>query len=344
MAAKQQKLDFDRAAQLALLRDVRLPPSVGSGKGRVSAASLKAVLRAIDDFGRGREAYPSVQTIALVAGLGARTVKRAIHALQHDLGLLIVERRKATYDAVVNHYRIVWSELAVRCLRDEPGAAAAPGSADQGAAVSDQGAAVSNQGAAAAPKALISDLKRSPPPTPETESTSSAWGVVEKLLAHVGLVEHAAATAAARARGLSPEQVIEIVNHWQTFPPGRWSDALGVLYHRLVRASPAWNATEGWPPPRPEFATAQAREHALATTGRAREQFITAAEAARRRDAELETRWGPVLDAMPADALQTLAAEVLKDGALDDFRRQPHGFWRPVVLAHLSQREPVTHD
>ena len=111
----QTEFDFCRAEQLGMI-DRWEPP----GRLGVSSAACKAVLRAIDSFGRGREAWPSEATLAAVAGLSVRTVKRVVRALV-DWSLLIVERRGPM---TVNHYRIVWSELAL--LMPERSAMVAP--------------------------------------------------------------------------------------------------------------------------------------------------------------------------------------------------------------------------
>ena len=109
---KQQQLDFDRGSQLALLRDAVLPSRTAKDGRGVSAAAQRAVLRVIDDHGRGHEAWLGFETIALESSHGVRTVKRAVEVLA-AASLLIVQPRRCPAGVVCNHYRIVWSELAL---------------------------------------------------------------------------------------------------------------------------------------------------------------------------------------------------------------------------------------
>ena len=126
---QQQQLDFDRGSQLALLRDAQLPARTAKDGRGVSAAVQKAVLRVIDDHGRGSEAWIGYETIAAESSHGVRTVKRAVEALI-AASLLIAQPRRCPAGVVVNHYRIVWSELALlRRTRDQ----APPAPAQHGA-------------------------------------------------------------------------------------------------------------------------------------------------------------------------------------------------------------------
>jgi hypothetical protein len=100
----QMYFDFTRADQLGLLERCVLPRVPG-----VSVVAMKAVLKAIDGFGRGREAWPGYEALARSAGVSARVAKRAVAALE-GCSLLCVDRRGAR---TLNHYRIVWSELSI---------------------------------------------------------------------------------------------------------------------------------------------------------------------------------------------------------------------------------------
>lgn len=109
----QTMLDFQRGEQLGMIRDARLPNrSRSAGLEGVSAATLKLVLRTLDDFGRGRECYASQETIGKACELSRATIKRSIAALL-NLSLIIVERKRNQYGVNCNHYRIVWTELSV---------------------------------------------------------------------------------------------------------------------------------------------------------------------------------------------------------------------------------------
>jgi len=109
MQRTQTQFDFTRGEQLAMIRDAQLTAPAGA---QVSAAALKAALRAIDDHGRGRPAFPALNTIARESGLGLRTVKRAVAALE-AMGLLIVQRRNSGGGRQSNRYTVVWSELGL---------------------------------------------------------------------------------------------------------------------------------------------------------------------------------------------------------------------------------------
>jgi hypothetical protein len=108
---RQPTFEWERGTQLALLRDVRLPRVTGA-----SQVTLKAVLRSIDDHARrGGECWATQETIAREIGVSnVRTVKRAIAALL-NASLITCERRKVPggHRLTVNHYRIVWTELAL---------------------------------------------------------------------------------------------------------------------------------------------------------------------------------------------------------------------------------------
>ena len=112
-AAHQQEFDFTRGSQLAMLREARLPTHM-----KVSGMALKAVLKAIDDFGRGRPAFAGRAAIARCANLRPRQVSNAIAALL-DLSLIVRERQRSVRGRP-NQLRIVWTELAVLCQPSHP--------------------------------------------------------------------------------------------------------------------------------------------------------------------------------------------------------------------------------
>jgi hypothetical protein len=83
-----------------------------SKNGPVSMTTAKLVLMVIDRHGRGREAWLSYDTLAAEVGRSARTVKRAVEALE-AISVLAVTFKRSPSGAVCNHYRIVWNELAL---------------------------------------------------------------------------------------------------------------------------------------------------------------------------------------------------------------------------------------
>lgn len=111
MQRLQQEFDFHRGDQLGLLRAIKIPDGDG-----VSGTAVKAVLRAIDDY--GRECFASMATLADNANVSDRVVKRAIARLV-SLSLITKEKKKNSFGVVTNHYRIVWSEVELFCNRVE---------------------------------------------------------------------------------------------------------------------------------------------------------------------------------------------------------------------------------
>lgn len=130
MAERQRPIDFHRAEQLAILRNARLPDrSRSDGLEGVTAATLKAVLNAIDEFAREHgECYASAKTLADVTNLKSKkTIDRALAAL-YSLGLITKEKRwNERHRKTLNHVRIVWSELALlRPTEGTPGPSGQP--------------------------------------------------------------------------------------------------------------------------------------------------------------------------------------------------------------------------
>jgi len=221
----QTEFDWTRADQLGMVERWEAPRVPG-----VSGAAMKSVLRAIDSYGRGREAWPSEATLARDCGLGVRTVKRAIKALGL-LSLLIVERRGPH---TVNHYRIVWTELALRC-RETAG-----NIPERSATVTERSATVSERSATMA-------LHEVPPWPPKRQgndketTTTGADVVVVELGKFLGSAEKAVRMA--RARGVTDAEIRERIATWQRLPEHEQQP--GWLFN--------WIAIEGsYRPPVPE--------------------------------------------------------------------------------------------
>ncbi len=168
----QAEIDFsERGVQLALLMKAQIPDVAGErGKGTgVRGWILKAVLRTIDDHGRGRAAWPAMKTIASEVQVSFGQVRRAIAGLKY-LGLLCVNRKAVRSSdpsrLTCNHYVIVWSELA---LLASDQVRVALGSSARGAHIK------------CASDAHINVLKRNetPPPTPNRDADTE-WRQVEE--------------------------------------------------------------------------------------------------------------------------------------------------------------------
>lgn len=102
--------DLSRGKQLDLLRDVQIPSTIVGGQ-RVAASTLKATIKEIAGFARGPgECYASHRTLAGAVSCSPITIRRAIDALV-QLSLITREKKKSRAGVVVNHYRVVWSEV-----------------------------------------------------------------------------------------------------------------------------------------------------------------------------------------------------------------------------------------
>lgn len=263
MTEAQQRFDFDRAEQLGLLEQAVLPKRPG-----VSQAACKAVLKAIDNYGRGREAWPSCDTLAVNTGLSVRTVKRALRVLT-ELSLIVVDRRGVL---TLNHYRIVWSELAIlaKPKRERSAMVALPGNErsatvalrnpERSAMVAPRSATVSPRSAMVALEPLEETTEETPPPTNHHFGPSSCPSgplepsqnqnqeeeALEFLISKAdSLGLYSASVVVEAVERTSPEHVAEILQHYD-----RCGDRYGpgALCTRLRRASLARPPEAGWPP------------------------------------------------------------------------------------------------
>lgn len=204
MNPQQLTIDFTRGDQLAILQQAQLDScAVGSAGDRIRGATLRAVLRAIDDFGRGGVAWPSIETLAATTGLGQRTIKRAIAALQAQ-SLLVATKQRNGSGSWSNRYAIVWSELRLRCDRpaaipasrstSKPGASSVDLGAslsNLGASLSNPGASLSNLGASLAPKPYRNDQET---PTNRPDESAAA-GEMNRPTGDLAVAECAALVA-----------------------------------------------------------------------------------------------------------------------------------------------------
>lgn len=248
----QQTFDFARGDQLGLLDSACIEGRI-VGTARVSAAAMRHVLRVIDSHGRGREAWPSVNTIARETSLGARTVKRAIAALAAMSLLVITKRRPATgTGAPVNHYRIVWSELAL-LVPTRPGllAPTATPRTEHGATISEHGATMARPWGHHGTQSVKEPPIKKPTPT-FTRSNCIAMHGTERE-EEVYLIDafkaeniyQPALRVRAAIGATSAQHVRELLEHYQANRPA-WGP--GALALRLTRATPGLAVDAGWPP------------------------------------------------------------------------------------------------
>lgn len=109
-------MQISRFHQINLIKriDFNLTHNVGEfskSKRLASASSCKATLKAIDDYGRGTAAWPSIETLALDTDLSTRQISSCIARL-NCLGFLSKKRRKQPSGIVGNVYVINWQRLS----------------------------------------------------------------------------------------------------------------------------------------------------------------------------------------------------------------------------------------
>lgn len=108
----QKSIDFDWCRRDRTIRDCRIETLRDKHGDPVSMTTTKMVLTIINSHAGGREAWISFETLAGKVGKSLRTVKRAVEALC-ALGVLMAEYKQSAGGRPCNHYRIVWSELAI---------------------------------------------------------------------------------------------------------------------------------------------------------------------------------------------------------------------------------------
>lgn len=246
MERKQLPLDFpreqrrDRGEELAILREAVLP-SVKTKRGGVSASTLKAVLRAIDDH--GRVCFASQETLAREVGISVEQCKRAVDALENTLSLIWKERKTTPRGTPCNHYGIVWEEL--RLL--------APSRQRDQSVTRDT-----------LPSVMVRDqsvtrdtYRRNRPEAQQEPSSPSApsvnWEAAEAEVLREGLFDWKTPLAIAKGR-VSPQYIVDVVAYYRAsagvFGPG-------ALHRRLEQSHPELPPFEGWPPPKPPTPSCQ---------------------------------------------------------------------------------------
>jgi hypothetical protein len=222
----QMLFDFTRADQLGLLERCVLPKVSG-----VSGVAMKAVLKAIDGFGRGREAWPGYDSLARSAGVSARVAKRAVAALE-SCSLLCVERRGSR---TLNHYRIVWSELTLLLPENRPERSATP--AERSATPAERSATPTLPKCHADTLNVLETYK-------ETTTTAAKAVVVVSLEAEkqptvelldtCHLLDPVGTYRSAQVRlGLTDQQIAQRVDRWRGLPAEQRSP--GVLHNWLTK-------------------------------------------------------------------------------------------------------------
>ena len=166
-----------------------------------------------------------------------------------------------------------------------------------------------------------------------------AWGGVVSELIDLGVFAPHPAVEAAQAAGASPEQVRAVLDYARSVP-----DAYGpgAIRNRVMISRPGLDPGQGWPSASP--AHEAKRQAFFEEEKRQRRRDDQAAEqerveGQRSRDADLETRLGPVLDAMTRTELDVVAKKTLgKSPVYDRYRREGAvGLPRLLMLAELDK-------
>ena len=249
-----------------------IPPAA-----QISSHAVKAVLVAIDQFGRTGECWASQTRIAAAANVSRRVCQRAIARLIEISYIVCTRTPGSGYSqgGLTNRYRIVWSELAVsvRCAQprrpdetpDSAGGADVGGGAgfgetglpspDQCAIMApwstDQCATSTDQCATMAHKAYISDNKTSSSPLTPQPAFGGGWEevVVELVNLGMGTARRVVEQLSTRADS-SPDRAVQLVAYYRA-RPGAWG--LGALQFRMLNDHSALAIDQGWPPPSKSF-------------------------------------------------------------------------------------------
>jgi hypothetical protein len=231
---EQQTFDFTRGDQLGLL-DALVVPSVPGVKG----ATAKTVLRVIDGF--GARCWASAALMATRCDLSERQIVRATSHLE-KLGLIVVPtdngRKQKNRDGSVTKTRLIdWTLIASRVRSQSLVTSHQPSGikqadtmspcyprkqsdmvSEQSDMVSEQSDMVSEQSDTVSPNTKES---QEPPPTASPPGLvigggGGSWKHVETRLRDVGLDRVASTIAIAQERRLVPDQVLALINQFES--------------------------------------------------------------------------------------------------------------------------------
>jgi hypothetical protein len=333
--ASQVDIDWDRARQLAAIRNAALPcvrVQEGSRHVLVKPMAMKAILKTIDDHGRGREAWLAYETIATESGCSPRTAKRAVAGLDL-LSLICIRTPRSRREEPCNHYRIVWSELELLTVKK------AATVTEQSATVTEQSATVTEQSATGGTRRGQKRTRTAPPtpqPLPDTSQAGQLgdWAAAECALQRTELKHVASTLRIARQLELTPVEVLRIVEEWE-------ANRQLFLHAGSIRTrirDGCW-PVEGVQDPR---VMRESRE-AQAALRRKREADAAraAAESAASRDeaAALEVAYGAELDAMDEVQWAELArATIRTEFEWNMFRRDRRSCRYQLLVAIHANR------
>jgi biotin operon repressor len=265
LSVSQLQIDFQQLDRAAWIDNAAIPVGVSHDGTKVMPDKLKAVLHKINNrMGKNAEAWPSQKRIADEIGCSEPTVVRAIQALQ-DLSLLIVQLKNLPGKrTVVNHYRIVWSELLL-LDSNRRRAFLATVSHDQSIVAHDQSIVAHDQSIVAHDQSIVAhdqsivtidelltncstNKPKNPPPPfravtpprsprPRAGNVPPEWAVVVSVLASLGMSACVGAVTAAIGRELTPTDVLGYVERLERLRARNPHATVGWLYRWITGAS-----------------------------------------------------------------------------------------------------------
>lgn len=159
----------------------------------------------------------------------------------------------------------------------------------------------------------------------DTAADAAAWQTAERRVGKCGVALAADAIKFARANGWTAASVLAACEHFLAHR-GAWNG--GALYKRLRFGTPDTPADEGWPNMADEYLAEQRRDRAIELARSTRRDTTTAqqrCEREARERAELESRYGPRLDALDAAGFAAEVAAILGGQGLRNAESKFHG-------------------
>lgn len=288
---KQRAFNYDRSTRFAIRRAANFPKGLG-----VTRATLKSVLKAIDDYGFKVGCFASIKTLAMEADVSERTLRNALKILL-ELGVVSRERRGHGDDRT--SLSITWNVLATFGYQ----------AADSANQTANSGNQTANSAPSLPAEAGLKPTVNRPrcPPLADADQAATWEGAAETLRA-LGFRAVKSITDGARGRGDRPSQFLAALEH------ATQTARLPANASRLKdpHAAIAWHLENGtWPADGIVTLEQTAARRAALGARDAQERDQAAQrqrqEAADRETAELlERQHGAILDALGDAALARL--------------------------------------
>ena len=242
-ATGQLQMDWDRYQRDGWIENALIGDGKSNKGETVSADKLKSMLLKLNShMGGNAECFPSQSLLAAKMSVSVKTIERATEALQNKSLLIVQLKNRPGARRVVNHYRIIWSELLLldpdraRAFRESVASSKPQSRADQSDMVTDQSDMVTDQSDMVTDQSdTMSDelltnkpknlSKNKPPRSPSVptldrriagaSSVPAEWQVVVSVLKAFGMSACQAGVTAAIARELTPADAMDLVERWE---------------------------------------------------------------------------------------------------------------------------------